>query len=120
MKLQKLPPPPPLTEYEKLRAVTVKRNNEVFFALNLPTLSSEVRNSILKDKSKKKKHVQEGSDEEYDPAVDLEDGGSGTQRKAASKDGGSGTEKVCHKCHKAIIFTFSKFFPKCFIGVDSL
>lgn len=76
---------PPLTEYEIQRAVRVKKNNEIYFALNLPTLSAEVRNLFTKDKLKEKEKVQEGSDEDYDPAEDNEvvnkDDRSGTQVK---------------------------------------
>lgn len=51
------------------KAVRVKRNNEIFFALNLPTLSVEVRNSMekVKGKGKGKEKEQAGSDDEYDP-----------------------------------------------------
>ena len=63
----------------------MKRNNEVYFALNLPTLSAEMRTSFSKDKSKGKEKVREGSDEEYDTAEDNEavsnDDRSGTQVK---------------------------------------
>lgn len=87
MRLQEcnLPPPPPLTEYEKQRLVRVKQNNEIYFALNLPTLSAEVRSSFSKNKGKGQEKVQEGSDKEYDPTEDNEAGsnadGSGTQVK---------------------------------------
>lgn len=90
MVLQHLPPPPPLTDYEKQRVVRVKQNNEVFFALNLPTLSTEVRNCFPQKQGtgSGKKIVQEGSDEEYDPLEDQVD---------VSNDGGSATQvKVCH------------------------
>ena len=53
-----LPPPPPLTEYEIQRAVRIKRNNEVFFAIKLPELSTRLRNSINK-KMKMKKSMTE-------------------------------------------------------------
>lgn len=78
-----LPCPPPLTEYEIQRAVTIKRNNEVYFALNLPTLSSELRNSAQRNKGKEK--MQEGS-EDYDPGQ--EDGSEG--------DAVESPLKVCH------------------------
>lgn len=68
----------------------VKRNNEIYFALNLPTLSVEVRNSFLKDKEKGKEKVQKGSDEEYDPVEDNEAGNnddrSETQVKVSYND----------------------------------
>ncbi|KAL8089227.1 hypothetical protein AgCh_038856 [Apium graveolens] len=50
-----LPPPPPLTEYEIQRAITVERNNKVYMALNLPTLSAELRSSVQKKNSEKEK-----------------------------------------------------------------
>lgn len=82
-----LPPPPPLTDYERRRAVRVKRNNEIYFPLNLPTLSAEVRSSFSKGKLQEKDQAQEGSDEEYNPIMDLE---------AVSKDGGSGIQAKVH------------------------
>ena len=40
-----LPHPPTLTNFEIQRNVRVNRNNGVYFALKMPTLSTEVRNS---------------------------------------------------------------------------
>ncbi|KAL1826636.1 hypothetical protein ACET3Z_005048 [Daucus carota] len=60
-----LPPPPPLTEYEMQKAVRVKRNNEIFFALNLPTLSVEVRNSM-----EKLQHVEPVTEHMPDPVTE--------------------------------------------------
>ncbi|KAK1399636.1 hypothetical protein POM88_009499 [Heracleum sosnowskyi] len=73
-----LPPPPPLTEfdkktcininnlpeYERLKMLNVMQNNEVYKAMKLPTLAIGVRNEFRKCKGKEKMQ-QEG--EEYIP-----------------------------------------------------
>ena len=62
-----LPPPPPLTEYEVQRAIRIQKNNEVYYALNLPVLSAGLKKAESKDKQKEK--TRDGS-EDYDPAQD--------------------------------------------------
>ncbi|KAK1357160.1 hypothetical protein POM88_050416 [Heracleum sosnowskyi] len=73
-----LPPPPPLTEfdkktcininnlpeYERLKMLNVMQNNEVYKAMKLPTLAIGVRNEFRKCKGKEK--IQQES-EEYIP-----------------------------------------------------
>lgn len=62
-----LPPPPPITEYEKQRAVRVKMNNEVLYALRIPALSAGLTNQDQRSKGNEKS--QDGS-EDYDPGKD--------------------------------------------------
>lgn len=61
MQVEYLPPPPPLpspvkpiTEYEMLKALNIKKNNEKLQALNLPTLVAGLTNASKKNKGKKK------------------------------------------------------------------
>ncbi|KAL8134557.1 hypothetical protein AgCh_009539 [Apium graveolens] len=83
-----LPPPPPLTEYGIQRAIRVERNNEVYMALNLPTLSAGLRSSVQKKNSEKEK-LQDLSDHDYDLGKD--DGSDGdvsvTPLKRTKKEG---------------------------------
>ncbi|KAK1387289.1 hypothetical protein POM88_015467 [Heracleum sosnowskyi] len=74
-----LPPPPPLTEfdkktcininnlpeYERLKILNVMQNNEVYKAMKLPTLAICVRNEFRKCKGKEK--MQQESDEYIPP-----------------------------------------------------
>ncbi|KAK1405766.1 hypothetical protein POM88_005371 [Heracleum sosnowskyi] len=62
-----LPPSSPLTEYEIERAIRVHKNNQVLLQLNLPALSAEMRNSVQRNKGKKKM-IDENED--YDPEQD--------------------------------------------------
>lgn len=67
-----LPPPPPLTEYERLRAIRIKQNNEVLYSLRLPELSAELTNNVPKSKGiEKAQDESEGYDPEQDARHDV-------------------------------------------------
>ena len=85
-----IPPPPPLTEYEKQRAVRIELNNEVLYtllpSLSAPSLSAGVKNNGPKSNTNEK--AQDGSDD-YDPGQD-----------AGNSDGDASVTppKVCRRC----------------------
>ncbi|KAL1823166.1 hypothetical protein ACET3Z_004987 [Daucus carota] len=65
---QELPPPPPLTDYEKKRAINITTNNQVYKTLGLPTIATNLR-AEMKGKSKRNYTVQEEGSE-YDPGAE--------------------------------------------------
>lgn len=82
--LQELPPPPPLTDYEKKRAINITTNNQVYKTLGLPTIATNLR-AEMKGKSKRNYTVQEEGSE-YDPGAEENN----------EVDDGEETRKVCH------------------------
>ncbi|WOG87627.1 hypothetical protein DCAR_0206857 [Daucus carota subsp. sativus] len=77
-----LPPPPPLTEYERQRAIRVQMNNEVLSALKLPTLAAGL---VKKDKRRKSNEKAQDGSENYDPGHDALSDGSVTPPKEKKK-----------------------------------
>ncbi|KAK1387019.1 hypothetical protein POM88_015197 [Heracleum sosnowskyi] len=83
IQIEYLPPPPPLesspvkpltiTEYEMIELENIRRNNEKLKALNLPTLATEMVDSMKKNNGKRKSrdenaYVPENDDQSGDDA----------------------------------------------------
>ncbi|KAL8107573.1 hypothetical protein AgCh_024114 [Apium graveolens] len=64
--VEKLPPPPPLCEYEKLKLDKMRANNEVYKSLGLPQIVSTFKDAVESSNKSKGKKGKETAIEEDD------------------------------------------------------